>query len=92
MDSSLSSQRKIRKILRVQLNQAELEFAAANGRFSRLAQESARTVVIHPDKTLLLRDAENDSGVAVHRYMNALRRLSDFLIHGTVPDDLRPPA
>jgi hypothetical protein len=71
------------------------EFAEA-GEKARLASENFNTIISevpsaipHPDGVQHIRTASQEHTTAREAAMAALRRLNDFVIYGTIPDDLK---
>ena len=72
------------------LEKAKTAYLAADGRFDRLVKECPSGHP-HPDGTLHVQQVGRESRAALEGYMKALKRFTDFTLHGTIPEDLLPP-
>ena len=73
--------------LQKELTRAQEEHLAAIGRFNEIMRHIPSGDP-HPDASLKVQKAGEESRAALRRYMRALDRSTDFLVRGIVPDDL----
>jgi hypothetical protein len=78
------------ELLTEQLESARAEYNAASARFEKLTQISDGAIP-HPDGSLLVKQAGANFRHSLRCYMVAIKRLSAFVLHGVVPDDLEKP-
>ena len=81
--------REIEQRLLEQLDRARLAHVSATARFDLLVKE-CQSGLPHPDGSLRIHQAGKDSRLALHHYMQALTRFTEFILRGTVPEDLFP--
>lgn len=78
------------ELLTQQLESARADYAAASARFDKMTK-IADGEIPHPDGSLQIKLAGSDFRHTLKRYMIAIKRLSAFVLHGVVPDDLKTP-
>ena len=77
-----------RKILRQQLADATIKADEASKKFSD-AIGDVPTSLPDPDGVQHLYNVSQEYATAREKLTNAMRRLNDLMIHGTIPHDLR---
>jgi hypothetical protein len=80
---------KIEKILHDELELARLFYDAETKTFHTATEEMIATDPDHPDRTAAIRTAGEGRRSTLHAYSRALKRFSDFIVDGAVPDDLK---
>jgi hypothetical protein len=83
------SHTEVAGLLKDQLDQARDGYLAASARFDSVFKSGAE--LPHPDGTLNIQQVGRTARNALDRYMSALRRFSDFVASGTLPDEFLPP-
>jgi hypothetical protein len=78
---------RIVRILTDELMAAQSRHNAASKRLDCLVKE-VPSGLPHPDGAHRIRTAGREANVALREHMHALKRYTDFLLHGIVPDDL----
>ena len=71
------------------LDHARREYDRTKVRFDVIMRE-VPSGIPHPDGTLRLQQAGKESRRALELYTKAVDRYSNFLLHGTIPEDLEP--
>ena len=74
--------------LQKELTRAQEEHLSAIGRFNDLMRRLPSGYP-HPDASLIIQKAGDDSRSALRRYMRVLDRSTDFLVRSIVPEDLK---
>ena len=74
--------------LQKELTHAQEEHLAAIGRFNDVMKHLPSGDP-HPDASLTVQRAGEDSRAALRRYMRALDRSTDYFVRGIVPEDLK---
>jgi len=82
-----STRNTIVRILTDELEAAQSCHTAASKRFDRLVKE-VPSGLPHPDGADRIHAAGREANVALQAHMHALKRYSDFLLYGIVPDDI----
>src|SRR6266481_4053700 len=80
---------QIEKILHDELERAGLLYDAETKAFGAATKEMILTDPDHPDRTAAIRTAGEGRRSALHAYSRALKRFTDFIVNGVVPDDLK---
>jgi len=75
--------------LRERLSKTHQAYRDANSRLNIAATETDQ--LPPPDGTSRILQADSETRIAFHRYMNALRESTDFVLSGSIPDDLFLP-
>ena len=75
---------KIAARLSVELNEARLKHIAASELFNRLIA-NIPTGTPHPDASLEIQQTAALARAALHEYMKAMERSTDFMVRGIVP-------
>jgi hypothetical protein len=75
----------IARILQHELAEAERAHLAASERFRQLRDE-VQTGLPNSDGPRQIHQVSHEARTALDRYMKALRRSTDFLISGVIPD------
>lgn len=75
-------------LLQKELIRAQEEHLASIGRFNEIMRQIPSGDP-HPDASLRVQKAGEESRAALRHYMRALDRSTDFLVRGIVPDDLK---
>jgi hypothetical protein len=78
-----------RELLRA-LKAAEREYRAAAKEHEDVRQQFA-SLLDNPDGALALRKAARNERLVGERYAQALKRFSNFVMHGTLPEDATGP-
>ena len=78
--------REIARVLTLELDQAHSAYATASLAFDGIVKQ-VPSGIPHPDGGFRIGIAGKDSRAALERYMRALRRFTDFTVHGTVPGE-----
>jgi hypothetical protein len=73
-----------------QLEKARYVQATARAHFDLLVK-AGPSGLPHPDGSLLIQKATREANAALVQYMRALKRFTDFNLHGSAPEDLLPP-
>ena len=81
---------EIKSFLKDELDEARTAHLIASAKFDA-AVMNVPSGLPHPDGSLRIQQAGCATRKALDRYVTALRRFSDFVASGTVPEDLRPP-
>jgi hypothetical protein len=76
------------KILREDVAKAKEQARIASEHFDAAIKDPPNGIP-HPDGTQYLRNASNEYSACRTRLMYTISRLNAFVIHGTVPDDLK---
>jgi hypothetical protein len=79
---------KVRKVLQNELEAAQERRAAASAHFNAVMAEIPSGLP-HPDGTHRIRLASREYSSALAEAFAAMTRLNEFLLHGTIPPDLR---
>ena len=79
----------MRETLKAQLQQAQLEYEATLRSFDRIIKELPSGIP-QPDGSLRIHKAGQASTSALQNYRSALKRFSEFTLHGRLPADLPP--
>uniref|UniRef100_Q01RH6 Uncharacterized protein n=1 Tax=Solibacter usitatus (strain Ellin6076) TaxID=234267 RepID=Q01RH6_SOLUE len=85
-----SNRLEIRDRSKSDLDAAYRELVLSRIDFNRLMKD-VPSGIPQPDGDLRIRKSDKASKAAVERHMVALRRFTDFIVLGTVPEDLLPP-
>jgi hypothetical protein len=80
---------KIEKMLHDELELARFFYDAETKAFGAATKEMIPTDPDYPDRTAAIRTAGDGRRSALQAYMRALKRFSDFIIDGVVPDDVK---
>ena len=78
----------ISEILRAEVERTFAEYNEAKQSFWRIAADAPGGLP-HPDGMQHVQNASRIQMVAMGAYATALRRLNQFLIRGTIPEDLQ---
>ena len=81
---------EIRQRLREDLEKAQVAHLAARRRFHLLVREGPGGLP-PPDGALHVQQVGRESSAALQGYMQALKRLTELTLYGTIPEDLMPP-
>ena len=84
----MTNLREIERTLRKDLEKARLQ-QSAEQRVFRAAFDDAPVGYPPPDGAAALIQASRTHRAALENYSNALRRFTDFVVSGIVPDDLK---
>jgi hypothetical protein len=76
------------EILKAEVDQASDEYSRSKQIFWQVSAE-VPTGLPHPDGTQRIANASRAQTAAMVAYTRALRRFNEFLLNGTVPEDLR---
>jgi len=76
--------------LKGELDKARAEYEATIREFHSLISDIPNEIP-SPDGQLLIRQTGAASSAALQKYSRALMRFSEYLLSGTVPEDLLPP-
>jgi hypothetical protein len=79
---------EIRRRLMKELGDAQSAYNAANARFNVLVKEVPAGIPA-PDGSLRIWQAGIESRLNFEKYTRAVRRYSEFALHGTIPEDLQ---
>ena len=90
LDMLEANRPEIRQRLWEQLDKARAEHLAPIARFDPLIREIPAEFP-HPDGSLGVQRAGKDSRSALESYVHALKRFTDFVLNGTIPEDLLLP-
>jgi hypothetical protein len=82
-----STRNTIVRVLADELEDAQSSHTAASKRFDCLIKK-VPSGLPHPDGADRMHAAGREAHVALQAHMHALKRYSDFLLYGIVPDDL----
>ena len=74
--------------LQQDLSEARKKARIALDRFNAILTETP-TGIPYPDGVQHIRAASREHSAAREAVMSALRRLNDFVIHGTIPEDMK---
>ena len=80
---------QIEKILHDELERARLLYESEAKDFRTATKGMIPTDVDYPDRTAAIRTAGEERRSALHAYSRALKRFTDFIVDGVVPDDLK---
>jgi hypothetical protein len=80
---------QIEKILHDELERARALYEGESKAFGTATKKLIPTDPNHPDRTAAIRTAGEERRSALQGYTLALKRFTDFLIHGVVPNDLK---
>ena len=81
---------EVEELLTEQLESARADYAEASARFEKMTK-IADGELPHPDGALQIKLAGSNFRHSLRRYMIAIKRLSAFVLHGAVPEDLESP-
>ena len=81
---------RIRDVLKQRLDSAQAEYRTRNAQFEAIVKQ-VPTGMPQPDGINRVQSAGRNHHISLGRYMKALKNFTDFIMHGTVPDDLLPP-
>ena len=84
------NRQEIRQRLWDQLAEARTAEQTASQQLGRLVNEGPSGLP-HPDGALHVHQVGRDARLAIQDSMHALKRFTDFILHGTIPEDLLPP-
>lgn len=76
------------EILRAEVDRASQEYAKAKQNFWHISAD-VPTGLPHPDGRQRIENASHAQTSAMIAYTRALRRFNEFLLNGTIPEDLR---
>jgi hypothetical protein len=82
-----SNRSEIGKLLRGQLDHAQVEYLAARTRLE-LLEKNTSIDLPHADGELHIQQSRLESKTALRKYSLALKRFTDFNDSGIVPEDL----
>lgn len=82
MDLSISD------FLRAEVDRTQNEYYRAKEQFWNVTRDLPSGLP-HPDGMKRIQNARRDESAALDKYINALRRLNDFVLDGVVPEELR---
>ena len=74
--------------LRAEVNRTHEEYVRAKERFYEIAGQTP-TGLPHPDGTRCVQNAARAQSIAMPSYARAIRRFNDFLLDGTVREELK---
>jgi hypothetical protein len=81
---------EISQRLRRDLGKAQVALLSARRRFHLLVREGPSGLP-QPDGALHVQQVGKESSAALQGYMQALKRLTELTLYGTIPEDLMPP-
>ncbi len=81
---------KIENHLKGELDKARAEFQATSREFHSLITDIPSEIP-SPDGDLRIRQTGEASRAALQKFSRALMRFSEYMLSGTVPNDLLPP-
>jgi hypothetical protein len=85
-----AKRREISNLLKLELDKAsELQFFA-NAQLHHISSEIPSNIP-HPDGTLRIQQAGVEARDSLANYLRALKRYTDFMVAGIVPEDFIPP-
>ena len=80
---------EIENVLHDELERARLLYESEAKDFRTATKGMIPTDPDHPDRTAAIRTAGDERRSALHAYLRALKRFSDFIIDGVVPEELK---
>jgi hypothetical protein len=82
------TRREIRKRLREDVKRLALETQLASARFNEILNDIP-SCIPNSDGAQRIRNASIENAAAQTRLRRAMKREADFMLHGTVPEDLQ---